>query len=1513
VGSDDEDAALAAAADAAVAQAWASRGTRHDSFEDDLADEAEIELEFAAAAVPPVPDDGLAVANAHDLSPAVAVRSAAATGPAVVPSLVPLDLAAASICAPAALYHGTPLLYKQTAAQAATVLKGLVGDAAPPQPALESVFFWNAAGWNCGDVEVLPRLQHDAARRRYDVVSAVVASHDPPTYLLLTEMTGSLTDFLCARGLKRWLRSFGYDAALLPGPLNATLSAHLGGCLLAWKLADTEVDGHPCADSTSVALSGTFRHRSQPPNDPTTRIGVAYGCHRFHGKVKAVRAIALFASRSTSVLFAGDLNVTPSVAFQRTASSRTRGTADKEFAVLVGFAQSAAPAMAQLVPLGHNHAAGEFSHVDRANGQGTATIDHAVVTGTEQGQWTMSSRWLARSADGVLVSDHECIWLTRAPRVVITDGGGIYRLPRFHASVWSVRQRLCFWEAAAREFALLESGERASPTGGTARAGHGAALSDQLVAIINDAACEATAPLDQAAERRVARLGHAGGDLPGLRCQRKRFEGLLRKVRSAAAAVAHARTAAAAAAMSCSAGAAQALKRAVAHEEALYDPKSSSYVGRHNGTLRGVLQHARCCTGNAVNGLRSAVEARLQREVQYFCSKVAKLRRADDAAVWQGHKAAKDAADPEARRAAYTQAMRKPSSEGRKGVRGFLRGDGVWVGEAADVRRSIGDEFRRIDDDNYRGGSCVPRVLGFHDAFCPARSAELSGRSGGVWTLADECGLAEYEAALARLHADKATSLDRVSKELVELLPPEVRHACWRAAVAIGTPDEHGQRVHPAIWQKVPVRLLDKKTPSHEIEKLRDIGLPSQNLKLQGALYMPVYGALMPRLADVNHGWTPGIAARGAAMVGGLALDQALLLGHLLIGIYGDIKRMFPSMDRDVVMLSEMWYGLPRDVRDATRALYQNACMMYETEHGLPEFDFQTLHMTTAGAIQGCVLSTEKAKLFLNSLAEAFSVLAGGGGIRFWNGHNGGGRRETSTFCADDLLGMVTCWSGATAFVAVIDEWRAATASAFGIEGYSKTTYSAVMVDPYGVPAEAVAPDGLSLRIAGEPIPRLPCDAVYSHIGDRRRFDGEQDAELSQVTQLCHGWLKRMESMSRCSKREFAELTNGGFGAFIGAYAHCAPLTFKEGEAIEKTRRGLYRRRFRGHATQYNCDRYLPAAWQPEPRFGRVTQDIPEARMVGDGWHHATAVAAAFLHDAMTSALYDGIDSQLRRCARSGLDLLMFMWGMRGSHPAVWACDHLRSVLARRTGRGRSSRGSRIFPLEMFLLRFLEMRSLMNDTDMGRPEWNFTLEHVPDDDDPFYPTAPHHLPLDRDTLELFRGELVDPQRCQSVLGRQREPCWVLLRAGVVMRSHACTPDGSRFMSFHEAAIAIPDLECTPDARTDAAIAWKRLLADLAALQVKPVPGEPVMSAISIWRGGRPRGDGSDGAAVMGERDDLDGLLVRLRSGDVAAASEWAAAYRVLSNGRPPRAACERAMPAASAEERQGPCTLLHAG
>ena len=914
--------------------------------------------------------------------------------------------------------------------------------------------------------------------------------------------------------------------------------------------------------------------------------------------------------------------------------------------------------------------------------------------------------------------------------------------------------------------------------------------------------------------------------------------------------------------------------------------------------------------------LSSVAEARLQREVQYYARCLSQLQRREDAAVWRGLQEARDAPNAEQRRDAIVHAMRVDTAENRAGVRGFYRNDdeaaGQWVGAPAPVRAGVGSVYRGIDDDNRGSGTCNQRTLGFFAAFCPAQWPELSGRGGDAWTLPSECTPDDYDAMLARLHSRKATSLDRVSKEMLEAASPAFRRACFAAAMEVATPDACGNRHKPSIWQRIPVNLINKKKATRVIRKKRDIGLPSQLLKLQAALYFPAYEGIMPRLLGVNHGWTRGMAARGAAMVGGYALDHALLLRHRLIAVYGDIQRFFPAMDRDFVLASEAWYGLPRDVREATLALYRDACMQYETEHGLADFVFETLHMTT-GFIQGCLLSTEKAKLFINSLAEAINTLIAAGGVRFWNGQRGGGCREPSTFCADDLLGMVTSWEAAAAFVAVLDEWAGVSASRFGIDQFAKTTYSALDVGDDGVPREAVAPPGFAPTIHGTPVPRLPIDVSYPHIGDPRRMNGDQSEARDKVSQLCHGWLARVDRMGRCNQREFAEITNGGFGAIVEAYAHCAPLTFADGDHIEKARRRLFKRRFRGVATVYTADRYLPAPWQPEPRFGAVTEEVHEASMVGDGWYHVAAYAAAGLHAATVSALADGIDSQLRRCARSILELTCFLWGMRGDSAITWTWDHLETVLARRTGATRSSVAARIYPMEMYMLNHVRTRALMQGSeriarlgvgDAIYPRWNFRVEvgHEPPPGDPFDLHAPHRQLLSDDRMELFRGELVST-RVAARLGRVREPCWLLLSCGVVMRSHACRRDGSGYMSFPEATRAIPAL-VRRFSHARARNAWRQLVADLTTLQIPAVAGEAVVDAYAVWRG-----DGSaDGSedVQLGDRGPLESLLARLAAGDVASADAWANAYRTWRRDCAPRAPEERPLPMPTPAERAGP-------
>jgi hypothetical protein len=58
----------------------------------------------------------------------------------------------------------------------------------------------------------------------------------------------------------------------------------------------------------------------------------------------------------------------------------------------------------------------------------------------------------------------------------------------------------------------------------------------------------------------------------------------------------------------------------------------------------------------------------------------------------------------------------------------------------------------------------------------------------------------------------------------------------------------------------------------------------------------------------------------------------------------------------------------------------------------------------------------------------------------------------------------------------------------------------------------------------------------YAHIGDPRRMDGNQCAARDKVRKLCMGWLARVRRVRRCNQREFAELTNGGFGSIVEAF-----------------------------------------------------------------------------------------------------------------------------------------------------------------------------------------------------------------------------------------------------------------------------------------------------------------------------------------------------------------------------------------
>ena len=1190
-------------------------------------------------------------------------------------------------------------------------LPRLIGSTSPPPPPpRESLLTWNAARWRCAPLLSMDSGAVAAAQRRYDFIASILQGADPPAYLALSEIDGSLREWTAEDSLQAWLAERGYDAAFVPGlsPASSVWQPPTGGAVLAWRRADVAVVTQPVPDPQAVVLAGTFRWRASPASDPPTVVGAVYGRHRRGGRLAAVRVVSMRADGRTGLIVAGDFNVTPCASYQ--LPSRRRDCADDEFGALVGGSEGSDVSPAALVRLGHNHAGGEFTHVDRKHPlpgggfAGSATIDHVVVAGAEREAWALSSRFFAVDADG-LVSDHECIWVVRAPRSVASDGAGEFRASNFRAASWTTVQRQVFFGTARRELGLLMSGHRtarrSSDSAEGARAtleGGTAAAVDELVAILVEAAQAAVAASCRTRERCVLSRGRAGGGLEGLRQQELRVSGIIRKLQRAsdawAAAIARVRVARQAlprggrgSAPEVAAAAAAAAGAAAAVRSLLFS-SHPDYVGRHDNGLHEGLRRRR---GEPVSQMMVFALSHLRSQKSYYASAWEAQRRADDAVVWRGFEEARAARDPSARLRAVMRVICSPRGGAGTAVRGFYRGDdsllGEWVEDPATMRADVGDVFRMLDDENLNGDSVPERVAGFHAAFVPRHTVPLDA-GGRPWALSHSVSFDDFMHVYTTvLRKGKATSLDRVSKELVEYAPPELQYALYTALIAVGTPDVDGLREQPAVWQHVPVMLIDKKSRSDEIKAKRDIGLPSQLLKGQGALYLPAYEAIMPRLLG-NFGWTRGVAMSGAAQLGGATLDHALLLKLLLIGIYGDLRRFFPSMNRGYVLLAEQWYGLSEDVRVGTARLYEDAVMRYETCHGMADFNFSKLRFR-GGEIQGSLLSTEKAKIFLNSLSEALSMLVDG--ARLWNGTDHG-RRVDTALCADDLLGTVNSWAAARVYVATLGEFAAVSRCRFGIDGFKKTVVCALTHGASGEPINAQPPPDVHLAIDGVPLPFMPISAVYAHIGDRRRFDGQQTEAKAQVGKLLRAWLARVRRVRKMNRREFAELTNVGFSSIIGPYAARTPLTFEDGEELgEKPRRQLYRQLFRTPAAPSNADRYLPATWRRPPQFGRVTEELAVARMAGDGWWHCSALAASALHDEITTSLCHGFDNNLRYAMRALLDLTCYMWGMRADTPATWRWEHLEHVLARRSGWNRSTRGDHVFPMEMFILHQIQM------------------------------------------------------------------------------------------------------------------------------------------------------------------------------------------------------------------------------
>jgi hypothetical protein len=91
---------------------------------------------------------------------------------------------------------------------------------------------------------------------------------------------------------------------------------------------------------------------------------------------------------------------------------------------------------------------------------------------------------------------------------------------------------------------------------------------------------------------------------------------------------------------------------------------------------------------------------------------------------------------------------------------------------------------------------------------------------------------------------------------------------------------------------------------------------------------------------------------------------------------------------------------------------------------------------------------------------------------------------------------------------------------------------------------------------------------------------------------------------------------------------------------------------------------------------------------------HCASLNAASIHAAVSAAISDGIDSQLRFCARALLSLTCFLWGSFGAHPAKWSWVHLEHLLANPDPSVGSSPVGRVFATEVYMKNVALLRRL---------------------------------------------------------------------------------------------------------------------------------------------------------------------------------------------------------------------------
>ena len=530
------------------------------------------------------------------------------------------------------------------------------------------------------------------------------------------------------------------------------------------------------------------------------------------------------------------------------------------------------------------------------------------------------------------------------------------------------------------------------------------------------------------------------------------------------------------------------------------------------------------------------------------------------------------------------------------------------------------------------GTACVRRldrganVVAFQ-AWCDVfvgQMAVLTGLSGLEWNTRSELTFPLF-CAVVRRFPIKAVGAGGFTVALLQLASTEVKREVWAAMV--GDVDDD---THDPDWRRVMYVLLAKKPPNRPnvIAERREIALMAQEMKIVLQMVRKAcYSRVAGRLHASAVGWLPSYGTTDVGISAVAAVDQARILGHDLYLLFLDQATFFSIINREALKVAELCQGLPPEVIHIAARIYgtheadPDCCVCQHDSSGGLGGKFANW----MGSLMGCVLSTEKARLFLNTLVVAIAAVAKG--IKLWGGGLGGGWTELlQIVLADDWLGVFDNVGQLRKAWAALSTWEVLVGTEIGIKAADKTVLTGIIRRK----SADTSVSGVTLRTAdGRTVPTRGKDTSYKHAGRYRRADGSCVDERAHFTKHFNTACSRLKAMRNPSRWAFMTVSEALLVGSGGFYLQTLHLTWTETDALEARWRGVANLKLRRAHDSPRAELYERLEEGLSPRT------------------HLYAVGLSAKMAAGCKAMADLHPTDQRNAARSALLLAAARWGCR--------------------------------------------------------------------------------------------------------------------------------------------------------------------------------------------------------------------------------------------------------------------------